>query len=143
MRVNPVDGTKVTDAGLKALSQFITRLSLRMTQISSAGLEQLRRLPELQDLWLDNTQINDDALKHLSGLKKLLWLFLDNTLVTDAGLDQLKALPQLAGLSLQGTRVTHEGVKKLQQALPKCAISWKPQTKDERQSRASPDQPGG
>ena len=43
--------------------------------------------------------------------------------MTDAGLEHLKGLTKLETLNLEQTKVTDAGVKRVQQALPKCAIS--------------------
>jgi hypothetical protein len=43
---------------------------------------------------------------------------------TDHDLHHLKRLPSLGGVWLVETQVTPEGVKKLQEALPECAIMY-------------------
>jgi len=139
------NSAKVTDAGLshlKSLSQLKV-LALNNTQITDAGLEHLKDLKQLHELFLIDTQITDAGLKRLRGLTQLWDLRLGGTKVTDAGLQYLKGLSELYWLWLDNTKVTDAGVRKLQQALPKCMIEWTPPTKDERQSPAKPDQPGG
>ena len=59
---------------------------------------------------------------HLRRLTQLERLDLSDTQLTDAGLVHLQGMGQLQTLQLGGTSVTNQGVKKLQQALPKCAI---------------------
>ena len=44
---------------------------------------------------LDGTQVTDAGLEHLKGLSRLQELYLDGTQVTDAGLEHLKGLSQL------------------------------------------------
>ena len=92
------------------------------TQVTDAGLEHIKGLTRLQNLYLFSTQVTDAGLESLKGLDELLELRLDNTKVTDAGLEHIKGLTQLERLYLDGTKVTDEGVKKLQQALPNCKI---------------------
>ena len=66
-----------------------------------------------------------------------------NTRLTDADVDYIITLDPKKRLMLGSTQLTESGLKRLQQALPNCKIDLKPPTKDERQSRAAPKQPGG
>ena len=66
-----------------------------------------------------------DALRSMGGRgapKVVTDWIIEHTKVTDAGLEHLKGLPLLNELNLADTKVTDEGVKRLQQALPICAI---------------------
>jgi internalin A len=62
-------------------------------------------------------------LEHLTKLPNLQDIRLDNTFVSDAGLDQLKRLPLLQHLTLGETKVSDAGVRGLQDALPKLRIA--------------------
>ncbi|MEE9603737.1 MAG: hypothetical protein V3V75_10555, partial [Thermoguttaceae bacterium] len=53
----------------------------------------------------------------------LEYLGLRGTQVSDAGLIHLKGMTKLGYLWVDSTQITDEGVKKLQQALPTCAIN--------------------
>ena len=61
---------------------------LNNAQVTDAGLEHLRGLSQLQELFLANTKVTDTGLENLKGLSHLQWLWLDETQVTDAGLAQ-------------------------------------------------------
>jgi hypothetical protein len=127
----------------KDFSASLVNVSLAYSRATDAAMTRLKGLSQLQSLDLDGTQVTDAALEHLKGLTQLQSLGLGGTQVTDAGLEHLKGLTQLQSLGLGGTKVTDAGVKKLQQALPNCAIDWEPQTSDESQSPAPPAPPGG
>ena len=119
-----ISGTEVTDAGLeniKGLTRLET-LEVSCSQITDAGLEHLKGLAELEWLCLADTQVTDVGLRHLKGLTRLETLLLYDTQVTDAGLEHLKGLKKLKMLMLGGTHVTEDGVEHLQQALPNCHI---------------------
>ncbi len=83
---------------------------------SYVGLEKLR------SLYLDGSDVTDAGLVNLKSLTNLKRLDLSFTQVTDAGLVHLKGLTKLKYLGLNRTQVTDEGVKKLQGALPNCEI---------------------
>ena len=119
-----LDNTQITDAGLeqlKALNQ-LQHMHFFRAEVATAGLERRKWLNSLESMNLANTKATDAGLANLKGLTQLQWLDLQQTKVTDAGLENLKGLHQLQLLSLGGTKVTDEGVKKLQQALPNCKI---------------------
>jgi Leucine-rich repeat (LRR) protein len=116
---------KITDGGLEHLKGLtkLQELYLTHTQITDAGLADLQELTKLETLWLDNTQVTDVGLVHLKRFTKLESLSLDNTQITDAGLIHLKGLTSLLGLGLRDTQVTDAAVAELQKALPNCEIT--------------------
>jgi len=70
-----------------------------------------------------NTQITDAGLANVKGLTQLQSLNLNGTKITDAGLEHLKGLANLQTLDLEATRVTNAGIADLKKALPNCKIS--------------------
>ncbi len=109
--------TEVTDAGLKELKKLksLQSLDLTDTKITDAGLKELKELKSLQSLDLTDTKITDAGLKELKELKSLQELDLSGTKVTDAGLKELKELKSLQRLNLFGTSVTDAGLKELKE----------------------------
>jgi len=65
--------TQVTDAGLEHLKDLpnLQTLLLNDTQVTDAGLEHLKKLPNVECLGLGGTQVSDAGLGHLNGLTKL------------------------------------------------------------------------
>ena len=61
-------------------------------------------------------------MKNLKRLTNLQLLWLSVTKITDEGLKNLKGLTKLQSLNLLSTKVTDEGVKQLQTAIPNCKI---------------------
>jgi hypothetical protein len=109
-------GTQVTDAGLKELKDLkqLNFLDLSGTQVTDAGLKELKDLKQLHFLDLRGTKVTDTGLKELKGLTQLRVLRLGGFgLVTDAGLKELKGLKQLEELHLNATKVTDAGLKEL------------------------------
>lgn len=89
-------------------------------------LEYLERRFDLRSIDISNSRVTDDDLRHVKEMPQLRWIDLSNTNVSDEGLEHLVGLTRLRELHLNGSRCTPEGIKKLQQALPKCEIIWKP-----------------
>jgi hypothetical protein len=108
-------GTQITDAGLEQLKGLtsLTTLFLTHTQITDAGLEHLQGMTSLTRLYLSNTQITDAGLVHLKGMTSLTWLDLRGTQITDAGLEHLKGLTNLTTLCLDFTQITDAGLEYL------------------------------
>jgi len=116
--------TNVTDAGLAQI-KVLTNLKcllLRATQVTNAGLVHLKGQQALETLHLCDTQVTDAGLMHLKELTTLKSLDLSSSQVTDAGLMHLKGLPNLQTLVLASTQVTDAGLAHLQVSLPKCEI---------------------
>ena len=97
----------------KSPDKPVISVDLSTSKVTDAGLEHLKGLSHLRQLYLYDTQVTDAGLKHLRGLSQLQKLFLANTKVTDAGLEQLKRLSQLQTLDLMNTQVTDAGLRHL------------------------------
>lgn len=116
-------------------------VSLETTAITGKGLMHLKKLPLLEELWLDSctsitdedmqilvpfpklrvlnlpfTGVGDKALVHVARLRNLERLCLHATGITDAGLSHIAAMPKLQSLSLGYTGVTDKGLATLLQA---------------------------
>ena len=73
-------------------SRILRRFDLSETQVSDAGLKELKALTNLTSLFLFSAKVTDRGLKELRDLTKLTTLFLGSTKVTDEGLKELKEL---------------------------------------------------
>jgi hypothetical protein len=87
--------------------------------ITDTGLENFKRLAELEYLDLIGQKITDAGLARLKDLNKLKDLYLSGDGITDAGLQHLQGLMNLNTLYLLQTRVTPEGKQALKAKLPK------------------------
>ncbi len=93
------------------------------TKATDAGLENLKGLRQLQQLWLNDTKVTDAGLENLKGLSQLQWLTLDGTKVTGTGLENLKGLSQLEGLWLSRTKVNDAALEHLKR-LSQLKVLW-------------------
>ncbi len=100
------------------------KLDLRSRNLTDAGLEHLKGLGKLEQLWLGGTAVTDVGLAYLAGLASLQSVDLASTKVTDAGLVHLKGLDGLIELSLRQSEVTQAGYMDLRGALIRCQIAW-------------------
>jgi hypothetical protein len=88
----------------------------------SLGLAHLKRLNDLESLYLGSTQITDVGVAQLIHLSKLKRLGLGQTRITDEGLEHLRRLKNLKSLSLRQTAVSEEAISRFSAALPDCEI---------------------
>jgi hypothetical protein len=91
----------------------VAMVQLGFSKVTDADLANLKKMPKIQSLYLNNCKISDRGMVNLKGLKDLIFLELSNTNVTDAGLKNLKDLTQLQNLGLSNTKVSDAGLKNL------------------------------
>jgi internalin A len=102
-------------------------------------LAQLKGMPGLTTLWLEDTRVTDAGLVYVKELPALtsLWLggkatqpwlagttalWLADTKITDSGMTHLKGLTSLTQLNIRGTTITDAGASELRKALPNLEI---------------------
>jgi hypothetical protein len=109
-------GKPITDRDLEELKKLprLENVNLGKTRVTGAGMIHLAGLKNIKCLSLWDTQVNDDGLRNLAALTKLRVLILDGTRVTDSGLKHLEGLKDLdEWLGLTGTGVTDSGLEHL------------------------------
>lgn len=108
-----LSGCKISDSSLNYLSgSKLQRLDLTFTDVTDAGLSQLKSLPALESLTI-SPRITDAGIKHLKDLPYLKSIDLSHDAITDEGVRQLAQLRGLKSVGLIGTKVTKECVKYL------------------------------
>ena len=110
-------GTSITDAGLEHLKEMtdLEQIWLSGTRISGAGFARFDAgLVNLKTLLTSQTRVDIGGLAHLRGLTGLISLGLSGTRVTDAGMIHMKELKKLQVLDLRATRVTDAGLNHIQ-----------------------------
>ena len=120
------DNPEITDDGIRFLGGLwrLRSLFLNRTCIGDCGLAVLARLPNLEELVIQNSlptddglAITDDGLAVLAGHPSLRRLHLCDCRVceiSDAGVVHLAQIPRLEELGLVQTRVTPLGLKPMQ-----------------------------
>jgi hypothetical protein len=91
----------------------LIRLDLRWTNVGDAGVEQISRLRELEELLLEGTDVSDTSGPVFAKLTNLKKLDLGRTKVSGALLVNLKGLTKLETLSLACRRLTTNDVRNL------------------------------
>lgn len=113
----------LTDAQLPRLPlEQLEELHIHGSQVTSAGLQPLKRAQALAYLTLDGRQFDQNVAKLIAALPALQYVELVGRDVTDEHLLQLQSIPKLLGITLVRTSVTEEGVKALETALPECLV---------------------
>ncbi len=127
--------TSIGDDGLKALASCTSLkvLALDDLWISSAGLEAISGLKDLEELYLAATVVDDDASKLIVGFPKLKKLRLAKTHVTDAGLLTLSTSRALEELDLsENSLITNTGMLHLGKLVSLKKLNlWRVQISDE------------
>src|SRR5438309_8637075 len=81
--VEKLGGTVTRDDKLPG--KPVIGVNLAGTQVTDAGLKELKDLKQLTTLYLNNTTVTDAVGKELKELKELTTLYLNTTNVTEAG----------------------------------------------------------
>jgi internalin A len=109
--------TQVTDAGLKELKELKNLTALHVnTNVTDTGRKELKEFKNLAHLSLyAATNVTDAGMKEIKNLKSLTALDLTATKITDAGMNEIKELRNLADLSLTRTHLSDAGLKELKE----------------------------
>ena len=107
---------------LEPLKKHVGELSLSRTKITDASLTQIAAMPALTRLDLRNTAITDAGLAALKDHQSLSELVLSQTLVTDEAADTLLSLPSLKRLWVWDAKMTAEGLVALRKSMPHVHI---------------------
>lgn len=110
------DRADLNDAWLIALPAMerLTFLSLDDTEgITDAGIAEIAKHRNIQDLFLSYTKLTDEGLKKLQSIKALKRVWLEGTQITDASMEGFRQLPSIAEIGVAYTAVTNEGLMRL------------------------------
>jgi WD40 repeat protein len=123
LRLLDLSETEITDAGLAQLKGLthLQVLNLGGTDVTDAGLVHLRVMHDLKSLTLPRG-VSDAGLAQLSGLGTLRDIDLAETKVTGAGLASLRELRNLKSLILS-TKVSESALADIRKTLPGVVIA--------------------
>jgi len=127
--------TSIGDDGLKALAacKSLKVLALDDLWVSTAGLEALSDLQQLEELYLAGTVVDDDSSKIMAAYPKLRKLRLARTQIGDATLEAISVCATLQELDLsENSLITNAGMAHLAKltSLKKLNL-WRVQISDE------------
>ena len=117
-----LDPRAVTDTGLQSLREI--GLLYALDRAVAKDGKRPATAEDVLSLDLSTTEVTNAGLKELKGLKNLQVLNLGSRNVTDAGLNDLKDLNNLQMLYLPSGGVTDAGIADLKKALPNVQIKW-------------------
>lgn len=112
----------VSNAGLAHLVELEKLKALRLsgqsgaTTVDDGGMESVAKLPQLKVLALDFLWISGDGLQHLKPLTDLRELYLASTLVGDEDLKALSQFPELRKLRVSKlSQLSGQGIEEISQ----------------------------
>jgi hypothetical protein len=120
-----ITNTKIGDAGLREIAKLKNLEDLQasgLNEPTEAGLMQLGQLQKLRTLDLGNSAVADNCVKAFASLGQLKTLTLNGTRITDAGALNFAKMQQLEDLVL-GRTVSNKTVFELRKLMPKTRIS--------------------
>ena len=107
----------IDDTGLEQLAKLprLENLAIITGRVSDRGMIAIGKMANLESLTLKWLSVRPESLVHLAGLKKLRYLTLGTTPVRDADVSHLQRLPALEvlRLNLSGSSLTDEGLDEL------------------------------
>lgn len=121
-----LEGTEMSDNGLKSLSHLgaIVSLNLSDIPITEAGVKSLCSIKNLADLDLSKTNLSKTGLEYLCKNRPTLRsVMIRNTNIGDASVPDILRLRNLQVLDISGTTITDSGFLKLAE-LPKLQQLW-------------------
>jgi Leucine-rich repeat (LRR) protein len=108
--------TWATDIDVERVAQIETlkRLDLSFTYVTDRGIEQLRKLRQLEDLRLDTAEfITDSAMSYLRANQALRRLVLRGSDITDVGMPYIAGITGLRSLDMSFTMLGDVGLESL------------------------------
>ena len=124
LKVLAVDELFVSTAGLEALKGVSTleELYLKSTLVDDDSMQIAAGFPNLKKLRISKTQVSNDGLKHLTACRKLEDIDLsENSLLNDDGMAHVGAITSLKRLNLWRVSVSDSGTAKL---APLTNLEW-------------------
>ena len=119
-----LEGTRVTDTGLKELAKLknLRTLRLRGNKLTEAGMMELAKLTQLSTLDLDAAITTVAGLMQLANVKNLSTLQLFGTFLTRRKFKDHADFERLLVGDILDTEEKNVFVCELQKALPNCEI---------------------
>jgi internalin A len=110
-----LDGTKLTVKAFADLRELpkLQKLIVQQSLMGDPTMAEIGRMASLRQLYLGNSKITDAGLAKLKDLDDLRVLDLFETAITDRGLSALAELKSLEDLNLSGTKIGDAGVVNL------------------------------
>ena len=120
-----IDGSEVTDEGVRSLSQLDRLVSLGIAgcnELGPAGFANVAKLKSLESLHLHETAFSDSDVPQFSDHTSLKHLVIKHTSVSDAAIEHMGQMKSLQVLEVEGTKITPDGIARLRAALPNCDV---------------------
>ncbi len=119
-------GNRVTNAQIANLRTLtgLRGLDLSYTSVTDRGLDQLRNLDKLTQIWMYDIEMSDNGFMVFDNFQQLEFLKIDGANITNRSLPRIKALKDsLRWLHISETGITREGILELRRHLDNTQIT--------------------
>jgi len=88
-------------------------------------LEQVRGMPEIEDIYMENADITVVGMRHLGSLPNLRTVMVYTSEIGDEGMLELRTCTKLESLAIYDRRITEDAIAKLRRYIPNIRINTK------------------
>jgi hypothetical protein len=113
-------------------------LHLTSTRHTDTLVEQVRGMPEIEHVYMEDTDITVVGMRHLGTLPNLKSMMVYNRAAGDAGMLELRNCTKLEQLMIYDQRITDHAIAELHTHLPNVSVSTK-HHEDRRAHDLEPD----
>jgi uncharacterized protein (TIGR03067 family) len=105
--------------------------------VGDTQMQHVSRLVSIESLNLHSTDVTDAGIAQLKGLSHLESLDLSFTPISDEAVPAISKLPRLKKLTLRGSLITANGIEQLRRARPNVEVVWRRPYTETQQKAAS------
>jgi hypothetical protein len=123
----------MSDGGVRKIGRNVKELKAGKTKTlhvigtrrTDSLLEQIRGMPEIEDVYMEDTDITAAGMRHLGTLPNLKTMMVYNGAAGDEGMLELRNCTKLESLAIYDTRITEDAIAELHRYIPSVRVGTK------------------